>query len=113
MWLRQEDNDLASDSFLSRERGTIYLRQDVEDASAAFMLATQVAVIEHSELLERIIKDAKFQTSDAEQLCRMALANYFAGALLLPYSTFSSPSPAQCGTISRCSRFASVQISST
>lgn len=71
-----------------RSKDTIRLDVGMEEASCAFALASQIAIIEHNDLIDEIISNAGFESRDSEELCRIALANYFAGSVLLPYSTF-------------------------
>lgn len=56
----------------------------------AFQIAHQIALLEHSALIDQIIHEANFRTSEAREICRLGLANYFAGATLMPYSDFHS-----------------------
>ena len=54
-----------------------------------FQLATQLALLEHSALLDALIDAMPLgQDPQARTLARIGLANYFAGALLLPYGAF-------------------------
>ena len=54
-----------------------------------FQLATQLALLEHSTLLDALIDTMPLgQDPQARTLARIGLANYFAGALLLPYGAF-------------------------
>ncbi|WP_223552465.1 short-chain fatty acyl-CoA regulator family protein [Pseudomonas sp. BF-R-01] len=54
----------------------------------AFHLATQLAFLEAGDLIHQLADDGNFSNDDARALGRMGLAGYFAGALLLPYTTF-------------------------
>lgn len=53
-----------------------------------FQIAHQIAFIEHDSLLESTLDFARFSTQDARDICKVGLANYFAGAAVLPYMTF-------------------------
>jgi len=53
-----------------------------------FQLAHQICLLEHRELLDDMIRRAGFSSHKTEAVCRVGLANYFAGALLMPYSSF-------------------------
>ena len=53
-----------------------------------FNLAHQICLLEHNSLLDDMIRRAKFSSSETDAVCRVGLANYFAGALLMPYSLF-------------------------
>ena len=54
----------------------------------AFQLAHQVALLEHEALVEGYLSRAVFSGADGHTLGRVALANYFAGAVLMPYEPF-------------------------
>jgi len=54
--------------------------------SRRFQVAHQLALLEHGALIERILGDAReLTTGDAHALGRVALANYFAAAIVMPY----------------------------
>ncbi|HIJ37866.1 MAG TPA: DUF2083 domain-containing protein [Rhodospirillaceae bacterium] len=55
-----------------------------------FHLAHQVAVLGFHHLIEEVVEKAKFNSEDARVICRVGLANYFAGALVLPYRVFAA-----------------------
>lgn len=54
----------------------------------AFQLATQLCFLEEDEQLRLLIDGAKFKNTETQALARIGLANYFAGALVLPYRAF-------------------------
>ena len=65
------------------------LSSALEPAQRAFQLATQLALLEMGELLDRLIHTPSFTSDPASRkLARVGLANYFAGALMLPYGRF-------------------------
>ncbi len=53
-----------------------------------FQMAHQIALLEHDALLEATLDLARFSTSEARAICKIGLANYFAGAATLPYTAF-------------------------
>ncbi|MEO1918780.1 MAG: short-chain fatty acyl-CoA regulator family protein [Paracoccaceae bacterium] len=57
-------------------------------ATQAFQIAHQIALLEYDDLLEATLDFARFGTSEARAICKIGLANYFAGAAMLPYETF-------------------------
>ncbi|SIS57317.1 helix-turn-helix domain-containing protein [Phaeovulum vinaykumarii] len=57
-------------------------------ATRAFQLLTQVALLTHHELIEATLDLARFQSETARAIAKLGLANYFAGAALLPYRLF-------------------------
>jgi predicted transcriptional regulator len=58
------------------------------DAQRTFQFATQIALLEYGDLLTELTGAATFTDEDARTLTRIGLANYFAGAFLLPYGVF-------------------------
>lgn len=47
-----------------------------------------IGLLAHSETLDRLSADPRLTTEDSRHLARVALANYFAGAVLMPYTPF-------------------------
>ncbi len=73
---------------LDRNAGTLTLLKHSGTATQAFQAAHQIALLEHDELLEATLDFARFRTPEARDICKIGLANYFAGATLLPYGAF-------------------------
>ena len=57
-------------------------------ATQTFQIAHQIALLEYNELLEATLDLARFSTDEARAICKIGLANYFAGAAMLPYENF-------------------------
>jgi predicted transcriptional regulator/DNA-binding XRE family transcriptional regulator len=57
-------------------------------SSRAFQLAHQIALLGWRDEIEALVAGGKFTTHEADLLARSALANYFAGAVLMPYERF-------------------------
>ncbi|MEZ5753959.1 MAG: short-chain fatty acyl-CoA regulator family protein [Paracoccaceae bacterium] len=55
-----------------------------------FQLLLQVALLIQNELIEATLDLARFATPEARDIAKIGLANYFAGAALLPYRAFQS-----------------------
>ena len=53
-----------------------------------FQLLHQIALLEQNELLDATLDLARFQTDAARHIAKIGLANYFAGAALMPYPAF-------------------------
>ncbi|TAK48577.1 MAG: XRE family transcriptional regulator [Xanthobacteraceae bacterium] len=68
-----------------RDSATLRVNGLMEPATQAFVLAHQIALIEQREEIEALVARAEFRSTEAPAVCTLALANYFAGALLLPY----------------------------
>jgi len=59
-------------------------------ATRRFQLLHQVALLTQRDLFEATLDLARFQTGTARDIARIGLANYFAGAALLPYGAFQA-----------------------
>ncbi len=57
--------------------------------SRQFHLAYQLGLMEGRMAIDAYIKAAKLSSPESETLCRVGLANYFAGAVLMPYRAFT------------------------
>jgi len=57
-------------------------------ATQLFQILHQYALIEQNDLLEATLDLARFQSEQARNICKIGLANYFAGAAILPYRAF-------------------------
>ena len=57
-------------------------------ASRIFQLASQIALIGCEDELAGLMANGKFTSRESELLTRTALANYFAAAVMMPYSRF-------------------------
>jgi len=57
-------------------------------ATRAFQLLHQLALLTQNDLIEATLDLARFQTAEARAIAKLGLANYFAGAALLPYGAF-------------------------
>jgi len=71
------------------ENRRLLLGTNLSEATEAFQLAFQIAVLEHRETIDAIARQGGLQSPEAERICAIGLANYFAGALILPYERFA------------------------
>jgi predicted transcriptional regulator len=71
-----------------RHSKVLSLNPRSSSATHAFQIAHQLALIAHSDAIQQIVNKAEFRSKDAEAICRIGLANYFAGAAVLPYGAF-------------------------
>src|SRR3546814_2427811 len=69
-------------------RRRILLSEALLPAGRAFHLAVQIALLGHRERLDRIVERVELPGDEARELFRMTLANYFAGAVMMPYGAF-------------------------
>ena len=72
------------------ERRTLSLSELLPPWSRQFQVAHQIGQLEAQGVMETILERAQpmLTTAESVKLCRVALANYFAAALLMPYDDF-------------------------
>ncbi|MEL6801037.1 MAG: short-chain fatty acyl-CoA regulator family protein [Pseudomonadota bacterium] len=68
----------------------ITLSSRPDRATQRFQLLHQIALVFHDDLLEATLDLARFQTDAARDIAKIGLANYFAGAALMPYGAFQA-----------------------
>lgn len=85
---------------ISRERGavrrydpgtrTVALSEVLAPWSRQFQVAHQIGLLDAGEAIDAILLRSEnlLTTTESKKLCRIALANYFAAALLMPYDEF-------------------------
>ncbi len=73
---------------LDREGARVILSSRAAPATRVFQLLHQVALLTQEDLLEATLDLARFQSDTARGIAKIGLANYFAGAALLPYRAF-------------------------
>ena len=54
----------------------------------ATRIASELAFLEHGQLLEQLVEEGRFSSQAARALCFRGLANYFAAAVIMPYRRF-------------------------
>ena len=69
---------------------TLSISRFASDATQSFQLLLQLALITQEPLLEATLDLARFQSDEARSIAKVGLANYFAGAALMPYKAFLS-----------------------
>lgn len=79
--------DLGED-LCRREGGLLRLSVRASPATRRFQLLHQWALWAEAPLLEATLDQARFRTPEARDIARLGLANYFAGAALMPYGAF-------------------------
>ncbi|AWK88726.1 helix-turn-helix domain-containing protein [Azospirillum thermophilum] len=84
-----EAGDTAMRSY-DASTGTLRLSALLSSSSRAFHMAHQIALLGFSDVIEDLVERAKFSSEDARSICRVGLANYFAGALVMPYRAFAA-----------------------
>lgn len=71
-----------------RHRGELVLDERLDRASASFQMALQIAYLTLERPIREALSEAQFKTANGERLTRRALANYAAGAVMMPYRAF-------------------------
>lgn len=97
------ESDDAQRSYDPASR-TLFISADLKLGQQAFQMATQIAFLEFGQVIDRLSEDPILTGPDARRLARVGLANYFAGALLLPYSEFLSAAEAESYDIEKLGR---------
>jgi len=76
------------------ETRTLTISRFASGATQTFQLLLQLALIAQEPLLEATLDLARFQSDEARSIAKVGLANYFAGAALMPYAAFLSAAQA-------------------
>lgn len=74
--------------FYDGTSGTLYLSARAAPETQTFQMLLQLALLTQDKLLEATLDFARFQTEEARAIAKIGLANYFAGAALMPYRRF-------------------------
>lgn len=67
---------------------TLRLSSRAAPQTRTFQMLLQVALLQQDKLLEATLDFARFQSDEARAIAKIGLANYFAGAALMPYADF-------------------------
>jgi predicted transcriptional regulator/DNA-binding XRE family transcriptional regulator len=70
------------------EKKILTLSELLPTRSRTFQLAHQVALLTQHARIDRLVADAHLTSEESRALARVALANYFAGAVMMPYAPF-------------------------
>lgn len=70
--------------------GTLALDRALPPESRRFLVAHQLAAIEFADMIAALADAAALRTDIARRLLALGLANYAAGAMLMPYARFAS-----------------------
>lgn len=89
---------------LDRHRNEIVLDDTLDRASQNFQLALQIAYLDMRETIDATLADGGFTSENSEKLTRRALANYAAGAIMMPYRSFAKAAEARKYDVEALSR---------
>ncbi|MEM1077417.1 MAG: short-chain fatty acyl-CoA regulator family protein [Pseudomonadota bacterium] len=86
--------DIAELRQFNDRSGVLTLSTRSAAPTRRFQLLVQLGLVGQNELLEATLDLARFQTDEARAIAKLGLANYFAGAVLLPYREFQAAAAA-------------------
>jgi predicted transcriptional regulator/DNA-binding XRE family transcriptional regulator len=66
----------------------LHLSDRAAPQTQVFQMLLQVALLRQNDLLEATLDFARFNSDEARAIAKIGLANYFAGAALMPYARF-------------------------
>ncbi len=73
---------------IDADSNTLMLSELLGQASRRFQIGVMIARVEFADLIESCVQQTGFSDPDALTLARVSMANYFAAALLMPYTRF-------------------------
>jgi hypothetical protein len=82
--------DMDALRLVDRTRGEVHISSRAPAQTQTFQLLLQVALAQNNTLLEATLDLARFHSPAAREIAKIGLANYFAGAALLPYAVFQA-----------------------
>ncbi|WP_271949447.1 helix-turn-helix domain-containing protein [Ruegeria faecimaris] len=88
--IRVQFPDIEETRKYDADSKTLLLSSRIAPQTQVFQLLLQVSLINQDKLLEATLDFAKFHSDEARAIAKIGLANYFAGASLMPYGEFLS-----------------------
>ena len=89
---------------LNRATRSLALAEEASTESRTFWMGHIVAQLEQRREIERVLRQAPLSTVEAGALARVGLANYFSGALMMPYVRFLTEARAVSYDVARLQR---------
>lgn len=71
-----------------RHSRRLFLSEMLSNEGRIFQMALHAGLLGHGELINELVAATGLVGEEAHQICRLGLANYFAGALIMPYQQF-------------------------
>lgn len=110
-WLRDRhaiqilwrESDIAQRRYDPATR-ILHISAHLKQGQQAFQMATQIAFLELGGVIDRLTDNRILVDDEARRLARVGLANYFAGALILPYGAFLAAAEAEAYDIEKLGR---------
>jgi predicted transcriptional regulator/DNA-binding XRE family transcriptional regulator len=84
----QESDDATALRRFDPQARLLQLSRRAAPETRTFQLLLQVALLSQDKLLEATLDLARFQSDEARAIAKIGLANYFAGAAMMPYARF-------------------------
>lgn len=85
--LRDSEDEKTLRRFDSGKK-ILWLSSRAATSTRRFQAMLQIALLTQNDLIEATLDLARFQTGTARDIAKIGLANYFAGASLMPYARF-------------------------
>jgi len=67
---------------------TLEISETLSRSSQVFQIANQIGLLTASPVFDTLLLEGQVKSAEARTLGRIALANYFAGAVMMPYAPF-------------------------
>ncbi|MGB0846666.1 MAG: helix-turn-helix domain-containing protein [Thiolinea sp.] len=96
-----------------KEGKKIILSEALDFPNRKFQLAHMLGLIEFNQQIEELVADIGDDKQTGKMRCRVELANYFAAALLMPYSQFKKAAESLAYDISRLAKTFGVSFEQT
>ncbi|MDJ1008818.1 MAG: short-chain fatty acyl-CoA regulator family protein [Paracoccaceae bacterium] len=87
--------DISNLRHYDPETRLLTLSARADRATRRFQLLHQTALLTQADLLEATLDLARFQSPEARTIAKVGLANYFAGAAMMPYGRFLTAAAAE------------------
>jgi len=84
---------------------TLEISTNLSAGQQVFKMAAELAYLEFGDLIDTMVTDGKFTSTESQRLARLGMANYFAAATVLPYRQFHDVSENFGYDIERLSAF--------
>ena len=81
-------DDISNLRTLDAKAGVLTISSRATNETQTFQILLQLALITQDKLIEATLDFARFQTEEARTIAKIGLANYYAGAALMPYGAF-------------------------
>jgi len=82
--------DISTPRIMDQRAGTLRISTRLPPPTRLFQILHQLAQTTGGTLIEATLDLARFRTPEARAIARLGLANYFAGAALMPYRSFQA-----------------------